>query len=60
MWIKFTAGADLIQIYSSLIFQGLSLISCLLKGLSSKLDREGCKSYSEIRDSNINYWSKLI
>lgn len=56
-WTKITAGADLLQLYSSLVFKGPRLIGEILNGLSSKLDKHGLKSLREARDANVDAWA---
>ncbi len=56
-WTKITAGADLLQIYSALVFHGMGLVGDILTGLSSKLDENGLSSLSEARDANVDAWA---
>ncbi len=46
-WERIAAGASLIQIYTSWIFEGPYLIPKILKGLIRQLDRHGFKHISE-------------
>lgn len=56
-WIKITAGADLLQLYSSLVFMGPSLIDEILTGLAAKLDETGLGSLRQARDANADAWA---
>jgi dihydroorotate dehydrogenase len=47
-YLKFRAGADLVAIYSGLIYEGFSLIPRILSGLSTELDKEGVTSITDI------------
>lgn len=58
-WIKITAGADLLQLYSALVFQGSGLVSQILAGLSAKLDTHGLKSIAEARGVNVDAWADV-
>jgi dihydroorotate dehydrogenase len=40
-WIKISAGATLLQLYSALVFQGPGLITAVLSGLAQKLKANG-------------------
>ncbi|MCX2723651.1 quinone-dependent dihydroorotate dehydrogenase [Roseibium salinum] len=56
-WTKITAGADLLQLYSSLVFKGPALIDEILTGLSARLDEHGLSSLREARDANVEAWA---
>mgnify|MGYP000500859015 FL=1 len=56
-WTKITAGADLLQLYSALVFKGLALVDEILSGLSANLDRHGLSSLREARDANVEAWA---
>lgn len=56
-WSKITAGADLLQVYSSLVFKGPVLIGEILSGLARKLDSNGYASLREARDTNVDAWA---
>ncbi len=40
-WEKMLAGADLVQVYSALIYQGPALVRKILAGLAGKIDQSG-------------------
>ncbi|MHA7774007.1 quinone-dependent dihydroorotate dehydrogenase [Roseibium sp. M-1] len=56
-WTKITAGADLLQLYSALVFKGMPLVDEILKGLSAKLDAHGLSSLRDARDTNVEAWA---
>lgn len=56
-WTKISAGADLLQLYSALVFKGPGLVRDILEGLSSKLDQEGFSSLRDLRDANVEAWA---
>lgn len=56
-WTKITAGADLVQLYSALVFHGIGLVPKILGGLSQKLDAHGLKSIAEARGVNMDTWA---
>ncbi len=45
--VKIEAGADLVQLYTSFIYEGPGLANKIVKGLSRALDQSGAKSISE-------------
>lgn len=58
-WQKLEAGANLIQLYSSMIYQGPGIISNILKGLSQRLDQEQLNSLASIRGRTADEWANL-
>jgi dihydroorotate dehydrogenase len=54
---KIRAGADLVQLYSCMVYEGPALASRIVKGLSALCDRDGLKSILDIRDSNLDRWA---
>ena len=42
------AGAALVQIYTSFVYEGPAIVSTILKGLSSTLDHSGAKDLAEL------------
>ncbi len=46
---RFEAGADLIQLYTGLIYEGPFLARRILEGLAAELDRRGLGQLSELR-----------
>lgn len=54
---KVRAGADLVQLYSCMVYEGPGLAGDILRGLSKLLDREKPSSIRELRDSRVDYWA---
>jgi dihydroorotate dehydrogenase len=46
-WEKVTAGASLLQIYSSLVYEGPGVVRTIVKGLLEKLEEAGLKGLSQ-------------
>lgn len=56
---KIRAGADLVQLYTGMVYAGPTLPGTIVKDFSRYLDREGLRSLAEIRDSRVSHWSGL-
>jgi len=54
---KIRAGADLVQLYTGMIYGGPTLPGRIVRDLSKFLDKEGLTSLSEIRDSRVVHWA---
>ncbi|NMG40888.1 quinone-dependent dihydroorotate dehydrogenase [Chelativorans sp. ZYF759] len=54
---KIRAGADLVQLYTGLIFGGPSLPGQIVRGLSRILDREKLERLADLRDSRVDEWA---
>jgi dihydroorotate dehydrogenase len=54
---KIRAGADLVQLYTGMIYAGPALPGRIVKDLSRFLDKEGLSSLAEIRDSRVVHWA---
>ncbi len=54
---KIKAGADLVQLYTGLIYRGPSLPGDILRGLSEAIKREGVSSISQLRDRETKDWA---
>ncbi len=54
---KIRAGADLVQLYTGMVYAGPALPGRIVKGFSKFLDREGLRSLAEIRDSSVAEWA---
>lgn len=54
---KIRAGADLVQLYTGMIYAGPGLPSRIVRGFSEYLDAEGLKSLGEIRDTETAKWA---
>ena len=58
-WMKLEAGANLLQFYTGLVYQGPGLVRTILKGLIEKLDKENLHSLSSIRGRTAEKWINL-
>lgn len=54
---KIRAGADLVQLYTGMIYAGPKLPGRIVRGLSAGLDREGAKSIGDLRDTRLDHWA---
>lgn len=53
---KIRAGADLVQLYSCMVYEGPGLPGRIVRGLSQWLDREKVASIRDLRDTRLDYW----
>ena len=54
---KIHAGADLVQLYTGMVYAGPSLPARIVRGMSEFAAREGLNSISELRDSKLDQWA---
>ncbi|WCJ62758.1 quinone-dependent dihydroorotate dehydrogenase [Agrobacterium tumefaciens] len=54
---KVRAGADLVQLYSCMVYEGPGLPSAIVKGLSKLVAREGVETIRGLRDSAVDRWA---
>jgi dihydroorotate dehydrogenase len=54
---KIRAGANLVQLYSCMVYEGPSLPGRIVRGLSQLCDREKLTSIGDIRGSRTDYWA---
>jgi dihydroorotate dehydrogenase len=54
---KIRAGADLVQLYSAMVYEGPGLPARILRGLSEICDREDLASIRDIRGSRTDHWA---
>jgi dihydroorotate dehydrogenase len=54
---KIRAGADLVQLYSGMVYGGPGLAGEVVSGLSTLLDREQVGSVRDLRDSRVDHWA---
>jgi dihydroorotate dehydrogenase len=54
---KIRAGADLVQFYSHMVYDGPLMPSRIVKGLSALMDKERVTSIRELRDSSLEHWA---
>ncbi len=55
-WVKITAGASAVQLYTALAYQGLGLVQTLVEGLDARLQREGFSSVAEAVGTQRDAW----
>ncbi len=55
---KIRAGADLVQVYSGLVYRGPSLPCDLAHGLAKEMKRLGLKNIAELRDQGVTDWAQ--
>jgi len=55
-YAKICAGASAVQLYSALVYQGLSLASDIARGVDRLLERDGYKTVSEAVGSKQKDW----
>jgi len=53
---KIRAGADLVQLYTAMIYAGPALPGRIVRGLAQFAKREGIASLRDIRDSRVDHW----
>jgi len=54
---KIRAGADVVQLYTGMIYAGPTLPGQILRGLSQAVLREGVARISDLRDSAVERWA---
>ncbi|SOC46184.1 dihydroorotate oxidase A [Rhizobium subbaraonis] len=54
---KIRAGADLVQLYSCMVYAGPGLPASIVKGLSALCDRERLASIRDLRGTRTHYWA---
>ena len=56
-WEKIAAGANLIQVYSSLVYEGPGLVEKILRHLSARLTRDRLPSLSAVVGTRTDVWA---
>lgn len=54
---KIRAGADLVQVYSCMVYEGPALPGDINRGLSKLLDRDGITSIRDLRGTRVDRWA---
>ncbi|PWL19210.1 dihydroorotate dehydrogenase (quinone) [Falsochrobactrum shanghaiense] len=54
---KIRAGADLVQLYTGMIYRGPGLACEILRGLSDAVKREGVENIAALRDRDTKDWA---
>ena len=57
---KIRAGADLVQLYTGMIYAGPALPGRIVAGMARFVERERLKSIGELRDSGCANWSERL
>jgi dihydroorotate dehydrogenase len=57
---KIRAGADLVQLYSCMVYEGPGLPATIVRGLSKLLDRDGTRSIRDLRDTRTDHWAAPV
>lgn len=55
-YAKITAGASAVQLYSALIYHGLSLVDEIVRGLEARLERDGYDNISQAVGTKRGDW----
>ncbi|EJF75352.1 quinone-dependent dihydroorotate dehydrogenase [Bartonella alsatica] len=55
---KVKAGADLIQLYSGMIYEGPDLAVTILEEILQIMEQDGINSIKAYRDYSVEYWAK--
>ncbi|MEP0944637.1 MAG: quinone-dependent dihydroorotate dehydrogenase [Rhizobiaceae bacterium] len=55
---KLEAGANLVQLYSSMVYEGPGLPGQILEGLAQRCDAEGIKNISQIVGRAADHWAR--
>jgi dihydroorotate dehydrogenase len=55
---KIRAGASLVQLYTSLVYEGFGLIGRIVQGISDELDRQGLRSIEPIVGTAAEAWAR--
>lgn len=54
---KIQAGADLVQLYTGMIYQGPTIANTINRGMSKILDKRGIDRLSTLRGENMDAWA---
>lgn len=54
---KLRAGADLVQLYTGMIFEGPGLAARIVRGLDAYAAEQGLSSIAQIRDAGVEQWA---
>ncbi|WP_158968700.1 quinone-dependent dihydroorotate dehydrogenase [Chachezhania sediminis] len=55
-YAKIRAGATAVQVYTAMVFEGMSLIPRIVEGLDKLLERDGFSSLTQARGVDRNLW----
>ncbi|MDZ7824119.1 MAG: quinone-dependent dihydroorotate dehydrogenase [Ahrensia sp.] len=54
---KIQAGADLVQVYTGMIYRGPTIANDINRGLSKLLDSQGASHIGDLRDNAVDEWA---
>lgn len=54
---KIEAGADLVQLYTSFVYEGPTLASTIVAGLSNHVDKSAVMKLADLRDRSVDVWA---
>ena len=54
---KIKAGADLLQLYSCMVYEGPTIAGNILRGLLNACEKDGVAKVSDYRDANVDAWA---
>jgi dihydroorotate dehydrogenase len=57
-FVKMAAGADLVQLYTGLVYEGPGLPAHILTGLLYLIERQGLASVADVVGSDVDRWVK--
>ncbi len=57
---KIRAGADLVQLYTSMIYHGPGLAGEIVKGLSAAMKRDQISTIAALRDCDVSDWAEKV
>ncbi|WP_208440322.1 quinone-dependent dihydroorotate dehydrogenase [Bartonella raoultii] len=57
---KVKAGADLIQLYSGMIYEGPDLATTILDEILQFMQQDGVDNMQAYRDQSVEYWAKRV
>ncbi|MDX5593177.1 quinone-dependent dihydroorotate dehydrogenase [Pseudovibrio sp. SPO723] len=58
-WTKITAGANLLQLYTSMVFKGPDVIKDINRFLLQQIEKEGLTNLQQAVGSNVDAWADL-
>jgi dihydroorotate dehydrogenase len=54
---KIRAGADLVQLYTGMVYSGPGLPGEIIKGMSASMKRDGVSTIAALRDCDVDIWA---
>jgi dihydroorotate dehydrogenase len=57
-FVKMAAGADLVQLYTGLVYEGPGLPAQILTGLIRLIERQGFASVADVVGTDVDRWAK--